>query len=55
MMITNTHFSINIGKPSKWSKAKEKSASVEDAPQLEYDDNDIELVADRGKFLSIYK
>jgi len=50
-MIINTPFLFyfNIEKSSDWNKATVDRTSIEDVQQLEYDEHDIELIADRGK------
>lgn len=44
---------LKIGQNPVWTSSTDSHATIEDAPQLEYDEHDIHLIADRGKFLSI--
>ena len=46
-------YSLNIDKHSFWNASTEYRTSNEDAEQLEYDEHDINLIADRGKRLSV--
>jgi hypothetical protein len=34
-----------------WSKSAKNRLSIEDAPQLEYDERGTQLIADRGKMM----
>ena len=40
---------LSLDKHPFWNNVPSGRTSVEDAPQLEYDNNDIDLIADRGK------
>ena len=36
-------------KHSDWNKTTDNRTSIDDIPQLEYDERDIQLIADQGK------
>lgn len=46
-MILLLHF--NLDQHPYWNNDPSARTSIEDAPQLEYDDHHIDLIADRGK------
>jgi hypothetical protein len=39
----------NLDKHPFWNNVPSGRANMEDVPQLEYDEHDIDLIADRGK------
>jgi hypothetical protein len=42
-------FDFNLDKHPYWNNVPTGRTSIEDAPQLEYDEHHIDLIADRGK------
>lgn len=40
---------FNLDKHPYWNNVPTERTSIEDAPQLEYDEHHIDLIADRGK------
>jgi hypothetical protein len=42
-------FDFNLDKHPFWNNAPTERTTIEDAPQLEYDEHHIDLIADRGK------
>jgi hypothetical protein len=42
-------FFFNLDKHPYWNNGSTGRTTIEDAPQLEYDDHHIDLIADRGK------
>jgi len=42
-------FDFNLDKHPFWNNVPTERTSIEDAPQLEYDEHHIDLIADRGK------
>ncbi len=52
LKVINTNFMILIGIfpfSTDWSKSAKGGTSIDDTPQLEYDERGIQLIADRGK------
>jgi len=42
-------FIFNLDKHPYWNNVPVERTTIEDAPQLEYDEHHIDLIADRGK------